>query len=206
MQRKFLSFSASLLFLLVFCNFSYSDRIEFVYSINNVTILQGESLVTRVVLENIDNETIEWIQIKSESPVGIEIKKLTEMDFLHPGGKESFKFEIVVSEDVSPGEKEIKLAAESNDISLGEKYTFNITIVKNPSTTTTTSFSTTTTTTSVQEIENTTTTIIEAKKPKFSKISMIIIIVIIIVSFVILILFLKSMKKEEYSSLSGQTY
>ncbi len=213
MQRKFLSFLVILLFLLIFCNFSYSDRIEFVYPINNVTILQGKSLTTRVVLENIDNETIEWIQIKIEAPSGIEIKQLTEINFLHPDGKESFRFEIVVSEDVFPGEKEIKLVAESDGISLGEGYAFNITVVKDPSIATTTSSSSTTTTTikeitttTVQETENTTTTTIESKKPKFSKISMIIIIVIIIVSLVISILFLKSTKKKEHSSLSDQIY
>ena len=203
MQRKFLLFSVILLFLLIFCNFSYSNRIEFSYLINNVTIVQGESLITRVVLENTYNETIEWIQIKSEAPTGIEIIKLTEIDFLYPNGKESFKFEIVVGEDVPPGEKEIKLSAESNGVSLGEGYRFNLTVEKNSqiaTTTTSTTNTTETTTTTVQEIETTTTTI--EYKPKSSKIS-IIILSIITASLFISILFVKSIKKEEDSSLSS---
>jgi hypothetical protein len=145
-----------LIFLLVFISFlaysgSYSYKeIDFLYLDPNISILQGQELSTRVVLENSGNETIEWISIKFETPSGIGIvKPVKEVEIIGPKGRVSFKFNITASNDIEVGSKEISMWPESEGTTLNNRFTFYLDVKENPDLPTTTIATSTTTPTTI---------------------------------------------------------
>jgi hypothetical protein len=127
MNRWFL---ALIVILVISCKSVYSaDEIEFLYLPNDISLLPGEDIQTRVVLESKADETIEWIQVKFETSGGISIEKpYKEVEIIFPGTRRSFIFNINTTNTTQPGEKQIRFWAESEDTVLSDKYSFNITV------------------------------------------------------------------------------
>jgi len=124
------SFFALIIILVISCKLVYSaDEIELLYLPNDVSLLPGEGIQTRVVLESKADETIEWIQVKFETSEGVSITKpYKEVEIIFPGTRRSFIFNINTTNNTQPGEKQIRFWAESEGTVLSGKYSFNITV------------------------------------------------------------------------------
>ena len=145
-----------------FSGLAIGIKIEQYPTAHNLTILQGESEITRIYLENLKDEELIFIDFHYDKPDDISITSEPEYTILEPKSRVPVVLTFTVGDDAENKTHEIKVWTKSGEDASGnsyesEKYSIYVTVLYNPSIirlSTTTTITTTSITTTILEEEN----------------------------------------------------